>query len=349
MVWCGLPADRSNGVTPDSSIGLGQKKQRHSLEKHMHGHKGVAARKKRTKTEEENQHSSGMSDQRNHEQLAASLGRQSRAIRDEGQALGKAVEKRMIVLSSVLPCKYMKGTLVEDFLKRSGVGELKAAINRINRASQVSSLVSLAASSKSGVGLGAKGLSQGVKAAGKIAFRGAKWVGSNVLTGGAAVGRSIATIRLVPDAKTLVNLGYSRAIAKTSIERMPNPAGLNVKASDEVVELQIREAMAMQVERDNWVANRAARLKENPHLGMIMQKQALLIGRGIVDLIKRRKRDNPTEEEKRNVQLAALRRDLYGEGGLPSEDIDLESSDDEDMFGNAKEYRIHPPFVVILL
>ena len=70
---------------------------------------------------------------------------------------------------------------------------------------------------------------------------------------------------------------------------------------------------------------------------MIIQKQAAILGRGIIDILRRRRRDNLTDEERKANQLAALRRDLYGDGGMPSEYIDLDSSDDEDAFGNIRD------------
>ena len=93
----------------------------------------------------------------------------------------------------------------------------------------------------------------------------------------------------------------------------------------------------LQVELDEKRAERAARLRDEPHIGMVIQKHAVILGRGIIDLIRQRKRENLTEEERKANQLAALRRDLYGEDGLPNEYIDLDSSDDEDAFGNVRE------------
>ena len=53
-------------------------------------------------------------------------------------------------------------------------------------------------------------------------------------------------------------------------------------------------------------------------------------GRTLVDLLRQRKKNVLTEEEKKEHQLNNLRRDLYGDGGMPAEEIDLQSSDDED-------------------
>ena len=162
-------------------------------------------------------------------------------------------------------------------------------------------------------------------------------IGKGVIAGGAMVGRKMVTIGLHPDVARLVNLGFSRRISKRAVERYPNPNGDNRRSPDAVAEQQLREANALQVEHDEYVRNRKERLKENPHLGMIIQKQAAILGRGIIDILRRRRRDNLTDEERKANQLAALRRDLYGDGGMPSEYIDLDSSDDEDAFGNIRD------------
>ena len=151
------------------------------------------------------------------------------------------------------------------------------------------------------------------------------------------VGRKVVTIGLHPDVATLVNLGFSRRIAKRAVDRFPNPSGDSRRSPDAVAEQQLQEANTLQIEHDEYVRNRNERLKENPHLGMIIQKQAAILGRGVIDILRRRRRDNLTEEERKANQLAALRRDLYGDGGLPSEYIDLDSSDDEDAFGNIRD------------
>lgn len=194
----------------------------------------------------------------------------------------------------------------------------------------------MAKTSTTGAASGAKGLARGLKNAGRVAFRGAGMLGRGVVTGGAFVGRKVTTIGLHPDVATLVNLGFSRRIAKRAVERYPSMDG-HRRAPSALAEQQLQEANALQVEHDEFVRNRNQRLKENPHIGMIIQKQALLLGRGIIDILRRRRRDNLTEEERKANQLAALRRDLYGEGGLPSEYIDLESSDEEDAFGNIRD------------
>ena len=195
----------------------------------------------------------------------------------------------------------------------------------------------MAAKSSSGAAGGTRALKTGIQGAGRAAVRGASMIGRGMIAGGAMVGRKVVTIGLHPDVATLVNLGFSRRIAKRAVERFPNPVGSNRRSPDAVAEQQLQEANTLQIEHDEYVRNRSERLKENPHLGMIIQKQAAILGRGIIDILRRRRRDNLTEEERKANQLAALRRDLYGDGGLPSEYIDLESSDDEDAFGNIRD------------
>ena len=98
------------------------------------------------------------------------------------------------------------------------------------------------------------------------------------------------------------------------------------------MELQLREAMQLQVERDEFLTARAIRLRDEPHLGTVMAKQIGKFGRSLKDMLKGRKKIILTEDEKKASQLAALRRDLYGDDGMPGEEIDLQSSDDEDAY-----------------
>jgi hypothetical protein len=93
---------------------------------------------------------------------------------------------------------------------------------------------------------------------------------------------------------------------------------------------QLRAANTLQVEHDERKATRAARLRDEPNVGMVVAEQMVKFGRGLIDILRQRKREVLTEEEKKAAQLSALRRDLYGDSGMPTEDIDLESSDDED-------------------
>ena len=100
--------------------------------------------------------------------------------------------------------------------------------------------------------------------------------------------------------------------------------------TDALLEAQLRMAMQLQLERDAFLQERAQRLRDEPNLGMIALKEVSKFGRTLVDLLRQRKKNVLTEEEKKEHQLNNLRRDLYGDGGMPAEEIDLQSSDDED-------------------
>ena len=126
-----------------------------------------------------------------------------------------------------------------------------------------------------------------------------------------------------------MNLGYSRKLATMAVERAPNLAAPE-KPSAATMERQLREARTLQIERDEFVAARKARLRDEPNLGMVVAGQMAKFGRSLRDMLKGRKKIILTVEEKKASQLAALRRDLYGDDGMPDEHIDLESSDDED-------------------
>jgi hypothetical protein len=184
-------------------------------------------------------------------------------------------------------------------------------------------------------GAAGSAVKQGFKKAGRLALRGAGAMGRGALTGAGIVGKKIASIGLPEDVRRLMNLGFPRQIAKRAVARAPNLE--DGPSPPALVDRQIQEATMLQVELDDKRAERAARLRDEPHIGMVIQKHAVILGRGIIDLIRQRKRENLTEEERKANQLAALRRDLYGEDGLPNEYIDLDSSDDEDAFGNVRE------------
>jgi len=177
-------------------------------------------------------------------------------------------------------------------------------------------------------GNAAQGFKDGVKNVGKMALRGAGAVGKTMFVGAGIAGKKLLTVGATYEVRTLMNLGYSRKIATRAAERAPNLAG--GKPSPALMDQQLREAMVLQVEHDEKRAERAARLREEPHIGMVVAEQMTKFGRGLIDILRQRKREVLTEEDKKAAQLSALRRDLYGDGGMPSEDIDLESSDDED-------------------
>ena len=175
----------------------------------------------------------------------------------------------------------------------------------------------------------AKGFQEGVKNAGRMVLHGAGAVGKGLLTGAGYAGQNLMKVGASYEVRTLMNLGYSRKLATMAVERAPNLAAPE-KPSAATMERQLREARTLQIERDEFVAARKARLRDEPNLGMVVAGQMAKFGRSLRDMLKGRKKIILTVEEKKASQLAALRRDLYGDDGMPDEHIDLESSDDED-------------------
>ena len=176
---------------------------------------------------------------------------------------------------------------------------------------------------------GAQGFKNGMKSVGTMAFKGGAVIGKGLMAGGVIVGREIMKLGATKEVKTLMNLGYSRKIAMNAVEMVPN-LNDDEPPTDALLEAQLRMAMQLQLERDAFLQERAQRLRDEPNLGMIALKEVSKFGRTLVDLLRQRKKNVLTEEEKKEHQLNNLRRDLYGDGGMPAEEIDLQSSDDED-------------------
>ena len=168
-----------------------------------------------------------------------------------------------------------------------------------------------------------------MKSVGTMAFKGGAVIGKGLMAGGVIVGREIMKLGATKEVKTLMNLGYSRKIAMNAVEMVPN-LNDDEPPTDALLEAQLRMAMQLQLERDAFLQERAQRLRDEPNLGMIALKEVSKFGRTLVDLLRQRKKNVLTEEEKKEHQLNNLRRDLYGDGGMPAEEIDLQSSDDED-------------------
>ena len=177
---------------------------------------------------------------------------------------------------------------------------------------------------------GAQGFKEGIRTVGKFAMQGSIVLGKGLLSGGTIVAKKLMTIGQPLEVKILCNLGYSRQIAIKAVERVPNLENAGGKPSELLMNQQLRMARQLQLERDKYLVARAARLRDEPHLGMIALKQVGKFGRTMIDLLRQRKKVILTEDEKKASQLNALRRDLYGDNGMPEEEIDLESSDDED-------------------
>ena len=189
-----------------------------------------------------------------------------------------------------------------------------------------------AAASKERMKNGAKGFQEGVKNVGKIMLHGAGVVGKGLYVGAEFAGHAAMKVGTTYEVRTLMNLGYSRKLATKAVDNAPPNLLAPAKPSDALMELQLREAMQLQVERDEFLTARAIRLRDEPHLGKVMAKQIGKFGRSLKDMLKGRKKIILTEDEKKASQLAALRRDLYGDDGMPGEEIDLQSSDDEDAY-----------------
>ena len=175
---------------------------------------------------------------------------------------------------------------------------------------------------------GAKGFKEGIKNVGKIALNGGVYLGKGLFNGSVVVGKEIMKLGQSKEVKILMNLGYSRKIAISAVNKVPN---LNDgPASDELLNQQLNMAIQLQLQRDTYLIGRAQRLRDEPHIGMIALQEISKFGRSMIDLLRQRKKNILTEEEKKENQLANLRKDLYGDDGMPTEEIDLESSDEED-------------------
>ena len=93
-------------------------------------------------------------------------------------------------------------------------------------------------------------------------------LGKGLLSGGTIVAKKLMTIGQPLEVKILCNLGYSRQIAIKAVERVPNLENAGGKPSELLMNQQLRMARQLQLERDKYLVARAARLRDEPHLGI---------------------------------------------------------------------------------
>lgn len=121
--------------------------------------------------------------------------------------------------------------------------------------------------------------------------------------------RRMSMVGLVEQETHLMNLGFSRSVARKAYQLAPRDV-------DERVSIAIELKEKEKIKKAEW----KRRLKENPPPHYKAAFAVAAGARNVLDLVRFRRRQKLTEEQQRAAQLNELRKQLYGSDGRASVD-----------------------------